>query len=78
MQIVGLNMVGLRRSGMPPNERSALRTAYQLLFRSHLNTTNALERISAEVPSCESVDYLVQFMRRTYGGRSGRQDQPLH
>jgi UDP-N-acetylglucosamine acyltransferase len=57
-----VNVIGLRRAGMPPGERRALQDAYRLLFRSGLATTRALERIRDEVPSAPPVAVLLEFI----------------
>ncbi len=44
-----VNVIGLRRAGMPPAERRALQDAYRLLYRSGLAATRAVERIRDEV-----------------------------
>jgi len=75
MKIVGLNTVGLRRGGLNADEREALKQCYKLMYRSPLNTTQALERIEKEVTKCAPVEYLIEFLRRIPEGRSGRQDQ---
>jgi len=57
-----VNVIGLRRAGMPPDERRALQDAYRLLFRSGLATARALERIRDEVPSAPPVTVLLEFI----------------
>ena len=57
-----VNVIGLRRAGMPPDERRALQDAYRLLFRRGLATTRALERIRDEVPSAPPVTVLLEFI----------------
>jgi UDP-N-acetylglucosamine acyltransferase len=57
-----VNVIGLRRAGMPPDERRALQDAYRLLFRSGLAMTRALERIRDEVPSAPPVSVLLEFI----------------
>ena len=57
-----VNVIGLRRAGMPPGERRALQDAYRLLFRSGLATARALERIRDEVPSAPPVTVLLEFI----------------
>ncbi len=74
-QIVGINRVGLQRHGVTAESRGALRRAYKILYRSELNMSDALERIEDEVPHTDDVRYLVDFVRRTLQGRSGRQFQ---
>lgn len=63
----GLNLVGLRRAGMKPEQLRALKRAYQLLYRSKLPLRQALERIEAEVPTEETL-HLVRFVRRSERG----------
>lgn len=49
-EIAGLNVIGLRRAGFPPAERARIRRAFELLYRSGLNVTQAVERLRAEFP----------------------------
>lgn len=58
----GVNVVGLRRTGVPAPDRSALREAYRLLYRSGLTPKRAVERIREEVPACGPVLELVDFI----------------
>ena len=46
-RIGGLNVVGMRRAGMPPEARRQVKEAFDILYRSDLNTTQALEKIKA-------------------------------
>jgi len=41
-RVAGLNVVGLRRSGMTPEQRQEIKDAFKLLYKSGLNTTQAL------------------------------------
>jgi UDP-N-acetylglucosamine acyltransferase len=59
----GLNLVGLKRAGFKPDEVSALKKAYQLLYRSGLKLDRALARIESEIPT-EHTLHLVNFIRR--------------
>ena len=63
----GLNMVGLRRAGFKHSQVSALKKAYQILYRSGLKLHDALTRIEAEVPSEETL-HLVRFIRGSERG----------
>lgn len=65
-----LNTVGLRRHGFSRETLAALHHAYRLLFNTGLNTSQALERIAAEVPPCPEVAYLVDFVQRSERGIS--------
>ena len=64
----GLNVVGLRRNGVSPEARLLLKRAYRLLFRSNLNTTQALEKIREEVEMCGEVAHLLEFIESSERG----------
>jgi UDP-N-acetylglucosamine acyltransferase len=74
-KITGLNIRGLRRNGISSEQRNQVSTAFKLLYRSGLNTSQALERIYSEVPPSETLDYFLQFVERVREGRLGRQDE---
>jgi UDP-N-acetylglucosamine acyltransferase len=63
VSVFGANSVGLERRGFPKASIEALQTALRLLTRSNLNTSQAVERIRAEVPACAEVDELLEFIR---------------
>jgi UDP-N-acetylglucosamine acyltransferase len=63
----GLNMVGLKRAGFTLLEIGLLKTAYKLLYRSHLKLEEALARIETEVPSPHTL-HLVNFVRGSKRG----------
>lgn len=74
-RVHGLNTRGLRRNGVPTAERTQVGAAFKILYRSNLNTSQALERVHAEIPHSETLDYLVDFIERVREGRLGRQDE---
>ena len=63
----GVNLVGLRRAGVAPDEIRRLKRAYVLLYRSGLLLADALVRIESEVPS-EMTRQLIDFIRRSQRG----------
>lgn len=71
-RVIELNKIGLKRQGVPPMGRSTLRLAYKLLYRSNLNSSQAMERIEEELERSEELDYLIAFMRGTKSGYGGR------
>jgi UDP-N-acetylglucosamine acyltransferase len=77
-KVHGLNTRGLRRNGVPSEVRNQVSTAFKLLYRSGLNTSQALERIHAEIPRSETLDYFIDFVERVREGRLGRQDETPH
>lgn len=64
----GLNKVGVRRRGYSRETIAALHHAFHLLLSSKLNTTQALERIRAEIKDSKEVDELVSFVETSKRG----------
>ncbi len=64
----GLNTVGLRRSGISDEAVLRLKQAYRLIFLSNLNTSQALERVAAEVKPCPEIEHLIHFIKTSSRG----------
>ena len=64
----GANKVGLERRGFPKETVDNLQTALRLLSHSKLNTSQAIEKILEEIPPCEEIDELIQFIRASQRG----------
>jgi UDP-N-acetylglucosamine acyltransferase len=64
---VGINVVGLQRAGVTPQEIATIKRAYKLLYRSGLKLTDALSRIAAECEG-EHARHLVAFVRASDRG----------
>jgi UDP-N-acetylglucosamine acyltransferase len=62
IRVFGANKIGLERRGFSKETIEALQTAMRLLTRAQLNTTQAIERIRAEVPPCAEVEELIGFI----------------
>jgi UDP-N-acetylglucosamine acyltransferase len=43
-QVFGINILGLRRAGLSPAERDEIKRAFKILYKSGLNTKQALEK----------------------------------
>jgi UDP-N-acetylglucosamine acyltransferase len=67
-RLSGLNVVGLRRRGFPPETRQRIKRAYRLLFHSKLLFATAVERVRAEVESCPEVERLLAFLEGSQRG----------
>jgi UDP-N-acetylglucosamine acyltransferase len=65
--LAGLNMVGLRRAGVSPGQRQALKAAYKKLFLGRLNMTEALKVVRAEHDE-DVVRELCDFIETTERG----------
>ena len=67
-RIFGANKTGLERRGFPAEAIQSLQTAFRLLTRSGLNTTQAVERIRAETPPNEAISELLEFIKSSQRG----------
>lgn len=64
--VLGLNSVGIRRRGFSREARRQLKTAFRLLFREHLNTSQALEAIATaglDEPEARSLVSFIESSR---------------
>jgi len=55
--ILGLNVVGMRRAGLNPDERGAVKEAFRLLYRSGLNVSQALAQMKPLFPSGPAAEF---------------------
>jgi UDP-N-acetylglucosamine acyltransferase len=70
-RIRGLNVVGMRRLGLGPKVRGELRRAYRLLYRSGLNTSQALDDLRQEGLTSGEVQRLIAFVEGAKRGICG-------
>jgi UDP-N-acetylglucosamine acyltransferase len=68
IKVFGANRIGMERRGFTTESIEALQTSLRLLTRGQLNTTQAIERIRAEVPQCAEVDELLAFIQSAERG----------
>jgi UDP-N-acetylglucosamine acyltransferase len=61
-ELAGLNIVGLKRSGLTRPQIHALRHAYRMLFSGGIVRDNA-EKVAAEFKGDDNVQKMVQFVR---------------
>lgn len=64
----GPNKVGLERRGYSSDVINALHKALRILTRAGLNTTQAIERVRAEVMPCAEIDDLIAFIEASERG----------
>ena len=64
----GVNAIGLEREGFSKERIQAIEKAFRLLLKSRLNTTQAVERVRAELGGSEDVDVLLRFIETAERG----------
>ena len=65
---LGSNPIGLERRGFSRERVSAIERAYRLLLRSKLNTSQAIERMRAELGDSADVAELIAFIESSERG----------
>ncbi len=68
LSVFGANSVGLERRGFAKDAIERLQTAFRLLTRSGLNTSQAVERIRQEIAPAPELDELLAFIRASGRG----------
>ena len=66
--VAGINAVGLERRGLPAETVRAIKHAYRTLYRSGLNTAQALARLRAECAGEPAVEEMVRFVEASTRG----------
>jgi UDP-N-acetylglucosamine acyltransferase len=64
----GPNTVGLRRNGLSDDAIQQLRRIYKVLYRSGLNTSQAVERIEQDITACPERDTILAFIAASERG----------
>ncbi len=64
-----INQIGLERAGTPLETIRAIKEAFRLLYRSGLNTGQALERLAGSQPTaCLEIEQLIGFVNSSQRG----------
>ena len=67
-KIRGINLVGLERSGFPPENVKWIKEAFRLIYRSKYNTGQAIEAIRSDLPSSLEINQIVEFVEQSERG----------
>jgi UDP-N-acetylglucosamine acyltransferase len=68
IHVFGANRTGLERRGFAGERVEALQKAFRLLSRAGLNTSQAVDRIRAEIASTPEIDELLAFIAASQRG----------
>jgi len=64
----GLNVIALKRRGVSQEERTNINAAFKLLISPEYNTSQAIEKIKAEIPASKYIDNMVEFIQSSKRG----------
>lgn len=65
---IGPNTVGLQRRGYTKEQRDRVKRIYKIMYRSNLNTTQALQEIENSVDDSDERNLFVDFVRKSVRG----------
>ncbi len=65
--VAGLNIVGMRRAGLSPEERKEIKEAFKILYRSGLNVSDAKDKIRATLASGPALE-IAEFIEHSGRG----------
>lgn len=66
-RVRGLNVVGMRRAGLSPEQRRAARQAFGVLYLSGLNVSNALAKLR-QLPDTREIRMMIDFIEDSTRG----------
>ena len=67
-KVRGINLVGLERSGFAPEKVKEIKEAFRLIYRSKLNTRQAVEAIRQELPASDEIKQILEFIEQSERG----------
>jgi UDP-N-acetylglucosamine acyltransferase len=67
-EIRGVNLIGLERAGFTPDSIKAIKEAFRLIYRSKLNTRQAIEAVRNQVEAREEITQLMEFVEKSARG----------
>jgi UDP-N-acetylglucosamine acyltransferase len=67
-EIRGVNLIGLERAGFTPESIKAIKEAFRLIYRSKLNTRQAIESVRKQIGPREEITQLIEFIEKSARG----------
>jgi len=61
-EVRGHNSIGLKRKNIAENSQRLIKEAYRILYREGLSTSQAVEKIKAELEMCPEIMHLLSFI----------------
>jgi UDP-N-acetylglucosamine acyltransferase len=67
-KVRGINLVGLERSGFAPEKVKEIKEAFRLIYRSKLNTRQAIEAVRQELSESAEIKQILEFIEQSERG----------
>jgi UDP-N-acetylglucosamine acyltransferase len=68
LKFAGLNAVGLKRRGFSAETMAQIKHAYQLIYNSDLNVSQAIARIRSEMNLTPEIQHIIEFIEKSERG----------
>lgn len=68
ISFIGINSIGLRRRGFETEKIREIQNIFRLLYQKNYNTTQALEKIEAEMEATKERDQIILFIKNSQRG----------
>ncbi|PKP12971.1 MAG: acyl-[acyl-carrier-protein]--UDP-N-acetylglucosamine O-acyltransferase [Bacteroidetes bacterium HGW-Bacteroidetes-3] len=68
LSYIGINSIGLRRRGFITEKIREIQDIYRILYQKNYNTTQALEKIEAEMEATKERDQIILFIKNSQRG----------
>src|SRR3954464_3611249 len=67
-KVRGINVIGLERKGFPAENLKPIKEAFRLIYRSKLNTGQAIEAMRKDLPQNEEIREIIEFIEKSERG----------
>jgi UDP-N-acetylglucosamine acyltransferase len=67
-KVRGINLIGLERKGFPAENLKPIKEAFRLIYRSKLNTRQAIEAMRKDLPQNEEIKEIIEFIEKSERG----------
>ena len=67
-EVRGINLIGLERKAFSAEKVKAIKEAFRLIYRSKLNTRQALEAMRKDLPPSEEIAEIIEFIEKSERG----------
>lgn len=67
-KVRGINLIGLERQAFPAEKLKAIKEAFRLIYRSKLNTRQAIEAMRKDLPQSVEVEEIIEFIEKSERG----------
>ena len=68
LSFIGINSIGLRRRGFETDKIREIQNIYRIIYQKNYNTTQALEKLEADMEATKERDQIILFIKNSQRG----------